>query len=58
MKHTADKIKTQVTQLPSLLKVFSMFIMSLRYDNENLEDHVMDNIGVRCNNCGEKLVYQ
>ena len=31
-----------------------MFKVHLWYDNENLEENVVDNIGIRCSNCGKK----
>ena len=48
-----DKIQTQITLLPPLLKFFAMFKMSLWYDNDNIEDIVVYNIGIRCSNCGK-----
>ena len=48
MYHTSDKIKTQITLLTSSFKMFKMHTW---YDNKNLEENVVDNIGIRCNNC-------
>ena len=42
--HTEDKINNQITLLPSLLNVFSIFNMRMWDDNENLEENVVDNI--------------
>ena len=56
MNHTTDKIETYIRPLTSLLKVFAMFIMRLWYDNENVEDNVIDNIGIRCRNCVKTTV--
>ena len=53
MEHTADKIETQITMLPLLLKVFEMFKMRLWCDNDNIEENVANNIGIRCSNCGK-----
>ena len=39
--------------LTFLFKSFVVFNMSLWYDNENLEENVVDNIGLRCSNCGK-----
>ena len=55
MENTAYKIETQIRLLPFLLKVFAMFNMSLWYDNKNLEKNVVDNICIRCINCGETI---
>ena len=56
MDHTSDNIEAHITLSPSLLKVFAMFEMSPWYDNENIEEKLVDNIGIRCRNCG-KMVY-
>ena len=53
MKHTAYKIETHIILLTLLFKVFGMFNMSMWYYNENIEENVVDNIGIRCNNCGK-----
>ena len=39
--------------LPLLLKVFEMFKMRLWCDNDNVEENVANNIGIRCSNCGK-----
>ena len=51
MDNTTDKIENQIIILPFLFKVFAMFKMRLCYDNKNIEEHVVDNIGIRCSNC-------
>ena len=56
MKHNADNTGNNITLLPSLLKVLAMFDMPLWYDNENLEENVVCNIGIKCRNCEKKLV--
>ena len=33
-----------------------MIKMRLWYDNENLEENVMDRIGIRCSNYGKKTI--
>ena len=53
MKHTDDNIETWIPMLPTLLKVFLMFKMRLWYDNGNIEEHVAENIGIRCSNSGK-----
>ena len=54
MEYTADKIGTQIILLLSLLIVFAIFKMIMWYDNENNQENVMDNICIRCSNCGKK----
>ena len=46
MDNTVGKIETQIPILPSLLKKFEMFKMRLWYDNENLEENVVDSMGL------------
>ena len=64
MDHTADKINTQITLLPLLFKLFKILNICLWYDNVNLEENVVDNIGIKCSNCGKttglykKIKYQ
>ena len=57
MEHTADNIENYITLLPLLLKLFTIFNMRMWYDNENLEENVLDNIGIRCSNSERNLVY-
>ena len=38
-----------------LLRLFAMFNIRLWYDNESFEGNVMDNIGIRCSNCGKTI---
>ena len=33
--------------------MFAIFQMRLCYDQENHEENVVDNIGIRCRNCGK-----
>ena len=51
MEHTIYKIKTNISLLASFLRVFSIFKTSLWYDNENIENNAVENIGIRCRNC-------
>ena len=53
MEHTAYNIETQITLLPSLLKVFENFKMCMWYDNENFEENLVDDIGISCSNRGK-----
>ena len=57
MEHTADNIENYITLLPLLLKLFTIFNMRMWYDNENLEENVLDNISIRCSNSERNLVY-
>ena len=57
MEHTTDNIENYITLLPLLLKLFTIFNMRMWYDNENLEENVLDNIGIRCSNSERNLVY-
>ena len=50
MEHTASKIKTYISLLPSLLKVFEMFQMRLLYFELNEEDNVVEAIAIKCCN--------
>ena len=53
VEHTGNNIGTNMTLLTLLLKVFAIFKMRLWYGNENVEGNVVDNIDVRCSNCGK-----
>ena len=41
MKYTADRIENQITLLPSLLKIISMFQMRIWYDKEPSDQNDM-----------------
>ena len=51
-EHNADNIETKTQLLPLLLKVFTIFNMCLCYDNEFFKENMVNNIGIRCSNCG------
>ena len=51
MEHNAIDIETYISQLSSLLKVFSMFQMHLLYHENNEEDHVLGFIAIQCSSC-------
>ena len=57
MEHIADNIDTQITLLHPLLEVFEISKMRLWYDDDIVEEYVVDNITIRCSNHGKKLVY-
>ena len=57
MEHNEDNIETQISILPSLLKVIAMFKMHLWYDDKILEENMVDNIGIRCRYGENKMVY-
>ena len=47
MDHTESNIETDVSLLPSLLKVFAMFHMRLLYYEHNEEEHVVEAIDIK-----------
>ena len=51
MEHTASIIETDISSIPSLLKVFAMFQVCLFYDKHNEEDNVVEDIAIKCRNC-------
>ena len=53
MVHAEYNIDTQITILLFLLKFFATFNMRLWYEKENLEENVVNNISIRCINCGK-----
>ena len=53
MEYTADNVESQIKLLMYLLKLFAVFNMRLWYDNENLEENMVDNIGIMCSHCEE-----
>ena len=53
MEHTVDYIGTHITLLLYLLKTIAMIQMRLRYDKENIEENMVENIAIRCGNCGK-----
>ena len=57
MDYTTDKIDNEITLLPSLLKMFSMFKMSFWYDNKPDDKNDVKVIAIRCSNCGKEKVY-
>ena len=54
MDCTADKIYNDITLLPSLLIKISMFQMRFWYDNEHDDQNNVENIAIRCINCGKE----
>ena len=48
MEHTASIIETDISSIPSLLKVFAMFQVCLFYDKHNEEDNVVEDIAIKC----------
>ena len=51
MEHTESNTETDISLLPSLLKVFAMFQMRLLYPENNKEEHVVESIAIQCSNC-------
>ena len=54
IEHTENILKPNKGLIPSLLKEFSMFQLSLFYDKHNVEWKVVDAIAIRCNNCNKE----
>ena len=50
MEHTASIIETDISSIPSLLKVFAMFQVRSFYDKHNEEDNVVGDIAIKCIN--------
>ena len=57
MEYTADKIENYIKCLPSLLKMFSMLQMRFWYNKGHNDQNRVENIAIRCSNCGKKLVH-
>ena len=47
MEYTSDKIDNEITLLPYLLKMFSMFQMSFWYDNEPDDQNYVKIISIK-----------
>ena len=54
MDYTADKIYNEITLLPPLLNIFSMFQMRFWYDKEQDDQNNVENIIIRCSNSGKE----
>ena len=50
MEYNADNIENEITLLPSLVKMFSMFQMRFWYDNKHDDQNDMKIISIRCSN--------
>ena len=53
MEYDAYKIENEITLLPSLLEMFSMFQMRFWYDKEPDDQNDVEIIAVSCSNCGK-----
>ena len=53
MEYTVDKIENEITLLPSLLKMFSMFQVHFWYDKEQDDQNNVENLAIRCSTCGK-----
>ena len=51
MEYNANNIENNITVLPSLLKMFSMFQMRFWYDKEPDDKNDLKIISIRCSNC-------
>ena len=54
MDYTEYNIETEITLLPSVLKMFQMSQLCFWYDTENVEYCIVETIAIRCSNCGEE----
>ena len=54
MDYTADNIENEITLLPLLLKMFSMFQIRFWYDKEHDDQNNVENIAIIFINCGKE----
>ena len=54
MDYTAYKIEKNITLLPSLLKLFSMFQMSCWYNKGHDDQNKVENVVIRSSKCGKE----
>ena len=54
MEYTEYKIDNEITLLPPLLKMFSMFQIHIWYNKEHYDQNNVENIVIRCSNCGSE----
>ena len=54
MEYNTDRIDNDIKLLLSMLKTFSMFQMSFKYDNEHDDENNVKIITIRCINFGKK----
>ena len=54
MDYTVDKIDTEITLLPVLLEMLSMFQLRFWYHKENVGKTFVENISIRCRNFGKE----
>ena len=50
MEYTAENIETEITLLPSLLKLISMFQLGLCY--KNVDKKIVENVAISCSKYG------
>ena len=51
IEYTADKIENEITLLPSLLEIFSVFQIPCWYNKGHNDQNKVENIAIRCSNC-------
>ena len=56
MEYTADDIDNDITLLPKLLKMFSMFQIRCWYNKVHNDKNKLENIDLRCDNCVKETV--
>ena len=54
MKYTTYRIENDITLLPSMLKMCSIFQIPYKYDNERDDENDVKIITTRCSNCGKQ----
>ena len=54
MKYTVDRIENEITLLPSLLKMFSMFQIICWYNKVHDDRNKVEHIYIRCISCGKE----
>ena len=54
MGYITYRTDNDITLLPSMLKMLSMFQMRYKYDNERDDENYVKIITIRCSNCGKQ----
>ena len=53
MDYNEENIETEITLLPLLLTFFAMFQLCFWYNKENVDGKFVENVAIRCSNCGK-----
>ena len=51
VEYTMDRIENEITLLPSLLKMFSLFYICCWYNKGHDDQNKVEHIAIRCSNC-------